>query len=110
MRASPINPSDLIPVTGAYRLQTALPFIPGFEGVGVVADVGEGVDRELIGRRVLPLGTAGCSKSWKTLPAEWCVTVPEDLDDDEAATAYINPLRPCSWFEDWRLSRETASE
>ena len=44
MRASPINPSDLIPVTGAYPYRTALPFIPGFEGVGVVADVGEGID------------------------------------------------------------------
>ncbi|WP_443026545.1 alcohol dehydrogenase catalytic domain-containing protein [Sphingomonas sp. IC-56] len=92
MRASPINPSDLIPVTGAYRHRTALPFIPGFEGVGVVADVGEGINPVLIGRRVLPLGTAGCWQSWKTLPADWCVTVPEDLDDDEAATAYINPL------------------
>lgn len=92
MRASPINPSDLIPVTGAYRHRTARPFIPGFEGVGVVADVGEGIDPVLIGRRVLPLGTAGCWQSWKTLPADWCVTVPEDLDDDEAATAYINPL------------------
>ena len=92
MRASSINPSDLIPVTGAYRHRTALPFIPGFEGVNVVADVGEGIDPMLIGRRVLPLGTAGCWQSWKTLPADWCVAVPEGLDDDEAATAYINPL------------------
>ena len=82
IRASPINPSDLIPVTGAYRHRTALPFIPGFEGVGVVADVGEGVDRAIIGRRVLPLGTAGCWPSWKTLPADWCV--PEE--DSNCAT------------------------
>ncbi|MEF3365297.1 zinc-dependent alcohol dehydrogenase family protein [Methylocystis sp. 9N] len=92
MQASPINPSDLIPVTGAYRHRTTLPFVPGFEGIGMVMDVGEGADRNLIGRRVLPLGTAGCWQTWKVLSADWCVAVPDDIDDERAATAYINPL------------------
>lgn len=92
MRLSPINPSDLIPVTGAYRHRTALPFTPGFEGVGVVTEVGEGVDPAMLGRRVLPLGSAGNWRTWKATPADWCVDVPGDIEDEAAALAYINPL------------------
>ncbi|WP_155721277.1 alcohol dehydrogenase catalytic domain-containing protein [Corynebacterium glutamicum] len=56
MIASPINPSDLIPVTGAYRSRTALPFIPGFEGVGVIESAR---DQSLVGKLVIPIGAAG---------------------------------------------------
>ena len=43
IRRAAINPSDLIPVTGAYRSRTPLPFVPGFEGVGEIVRLGEGV-------------------------------------------------------------------
>lgn len=92
MRASAINPSDLIPVTGAYRHRTVLPFVPGYDGIGVVTEVGPGVDASMLGRRVLPLGSAGNWSTWKVLPADWCVDVPDDLTDEQAALAYINPL------------------
>ncbi|MER0239657.1 zinc-dependent alcohol dehydrogenase family protein [Fulvimarina sp. MAC8] len=90
--ASAINPSDLIPVTGAYRSRTKLPFVPGFDGVGVVSEVGPYAGSELLGRRVLPLGSAGNWSTWKVLPANWCVIVPDDITDEEAAVAYVNPL------------------
>ena len=92
MLASPINPSDLIPVAGAYPHRTTLPFVPGFEGVGVVEEVGAEIDPAMIGRRVLPLGSAGGWQTWKALPADWCVEEPADIDDEAAAVAYINPL------------------
>ncbi|GAA3276422.1 hypothetical protein GCM10020258_56740 [Sphingomonas yabuuchiae] len=92
MTATPINPSDLIPVAGAYAARTSLPFVPGYEGTGTIEEVGDNVDPGLIGRRVLPLGSAGCWQTLKVLPADWCILVPDDVDDDEAATAYINPL------------------
>ena len=92
MRASPINPSDLIPVTGAYSHRTSLPFTPGFEGVGEIVEVGEGVDPLWIGRRVLPVGAAGNWQGWKLSTPDWCVEVPDDIGDDQAALAYINPM------------------
>ena len=52
MLVRPINPSDLIPITGAYAHRIPLPNIPGYEGVGIVEDVGAFVSRELIGKRV----------------------------------------------------------
>lgn len=33
MLARPINPSDLIPIRGAYSHRVSLPNIPGYEGV-----------------------------------------------------------------------------
>jgi hypothetical protein len=36
MRYAPVNPSDLIPITGAYRHRTRLPAVPGYEGLGEV--------------------------------------------------------------------------
>ncbi|KAK1624014.1 chaperonin 10-like protein [Colletotrichum phormii] len=59
MLLASINPSDLVTISGAYPLRTTLPHVPGFEGVGVVESLGEGVADLTLGQRVLPLGGAG---------------------------------------------------
>lgn len=59
MTAAALNPSDLIPVTGAYPSRTPLPFIPAFEGVGVIACLGRDCEGWAVGQRVMPIGTAG---------------------------------------------------
>lgn len=59
MIASTINPSDAVAVSGAYGSRTQFPFIPGFEGVGIIESVGPGVPVEALGKRVLPIGSAG---------------------------------------------------
>jgi hypothetical protein len=38
MHYSPVNASDLIPITGAYRHRTPLPAVAGYEGVGEVTE------------------------------------------------------------------------
>jgi len=92
MLTSVINPSDLITISGAYRSRVALPFMPGFEGVGVVRSVGPGVREPTVGMRVLPLGTAGSWSSFKLSDARWCFPVPDRLSEEQAATMYVNPL------------------
>ncbi|OCP16724.1 MULTISPECIES: zinc-dependent alcohol dehydrogenase family protein [unclassified Ensifer] len=89
---SAINPSDLIPVTGAYSARTTLPFVPGFEGVGTIARVGTGVETLKPGDRVIPIGASGLWQEYLVRPAEWCFAVPDDVDDRQAATSYVNPL------------------
>jgi NADPH:quinone reductase-like Zn-dependent oxidoreductase len=42
--------------------------------------------------------------------ADWCILVPDDVDDDEAATAYINPLTALLMVRGWPRSQETRSE
>ncbi|MEI2297770.1 zinc-dependent alcohol dehydrogenase family protein [Ensifer sp. MJa1] len=87
-----INPSDLIPVTGAYSARTTLPFVPGFEGFGIVTRIGAGVSSLKAGDRVIPIGASGLWQEYLLRPAEWCFRLPDDIDDRDAATAYVNPL------------------
>jgi trans-2-enoyl-CoA reductase len=49
MLASPINPSNLLTLTGEYGVLPPLPAIGGSEGVGRIAALGDGED---IARRV----------------------------------------------------------
>ena len=92
MKIRPINPSDLIPINGAYSHRISLPGIPGYEGVGIVEDVGSGVSQALLGRRVLPLRGEGTWQEFVTTSADLAIPVPKMIDDFTAAQLYINPL------------------
>jgi NADPH:quinone reductase-like Zn-dependent oxidoreductase len=92
MRASPINPSDLLRVRGRYGRQPSLPSTPGFEGVGVV-EGGKGLFAWRVrGKRVAVLNGAGGNWQEKVvLPALQVVPVPDGISDDQAATFFVNP-------------------
>lgn len=92
MLYAPVNPSDLIPMTGAYAHRISLPATAGYEGVGLVADVGSALSRKLIGQRVLPLEGEGTWQSFVKCPASHAFFVPEPLDSISASQLYINPL------------------
>ncbi|MFD2211902.1 zinc-dependent alcohol dehydrogenase family protein [Virgibacillus halophilus] len=92
MTARPINPSDLIPIRGAYAHRISLPNIPGYEGVGVVEDVGLSVSQSLIGKRVLPLRGEGTWQEFVKTSAEFTIAIPDFIDDYTAAQMYINPI------------------
>ena len=94
-----INPSDLIPVTGAYSARTTLPFVPGFEGFGTVSRIGPGVTSLKIGDRVVPIGASGLWQEYLIRPAEWCFALPEDIGETDAATCYVNPLTALQLIE-----------
>lgn len=91
MLYSPVNASDLIPVTGAYRHRTPLPAVAGYEGVGVVTQAPDSFS-QMLGTRVLPLRGQGTWQQVVDCPAEYAIPVPEDIDSLLAARAYINPL------------------
>ena len=56
--ASPINPSDVLPLTGEYGILPPLPAIGGNEGVGRIEALGEGVSHLQVGQTVLlPVGS-----------------------------------------------------
>ncbi|MEK3886428.1 zinc-dependent alcohol dehydrogenase family protein [Bacillus sp. FSL K6-3431] len=92
MTMRPINPSDLLPIYGAYSHRISLPSIPGYEGVGIVEEVGSSVSHELIGRRVLPLRGEGTWQDFVKTSANLAVPIPRSICDDIAAQLYINPL------------------
>ncbi|KMM62824.1 alcohol dehydrogenase [Bacillus glycinifermentans] len=92
MLARPINPSDIIPITGAYAHRISLPAVPGYEGVGIVEDVGSSVSQDLIGKRVLPLRGEGTWQEYVKTSADLAISIPEHIDDVTAAQLYINPV------------------
>ncbi len=106
MSLVPVNPSDLIPVTGAYAHRMQLPLVAGYEGVGRV--VAAGPDHSaLVGKRVLPLRAEG---TWQTLvdcDAARAVPVPDDIPDLAAARGYINPLTALTMLRLWPVSGKT---
>ncbi|MCA2014099.1 alcohol dehydrogenase [Cereibacter sphaeroides] len=100
MHLSPVNPSDLIPVTGAYAHRISLPAIAGYEGVGRVIAAPPRL-AALIGRRVLPLRAGGTWQRVLDCELDWAVPVPEDIPDDAAARAYINPMAARQMLARW---------
>src|SRR5947207_13322319 len=43
MRAAPINPADINAIEGKYPGRREVPAVPGFEGAGIVVEVGANV-------------------------------------------------------------------
>ncbi|ADP09981.1 Quinone oxidoreductase [Erwinia sp. Ejp617] len=90
MSFATINPSDVITLSGAYRSRIALPFVPGFEGVGSICQSND--PALAIGQRVLPVGSMGAWQNYKDSAARWCFTLPDFVSDRQAATGYVNPM------------------
>ncbi|NRD66891.1 zinc-dependent alcohol dehydrogenase family protein [Corallococcus exiguus] len=88
--ATPINPSDLLTLSGEYGVLPKLPATPGNEGVGRVVEV-SGSDTVAVGDLVfLPLG-AGTWRTHLTAPAAQLLPVPPGLDLLQASMLLINP-------------------
>ena len=100
MSLAPINPSDLIPITGAYSHRITLPLVAGYEGVGrVVAAPQE--HSHLLGQRVLPLRGPGTWQNHVDCDPALAVPVPENIEDQVAARGYINPLAALKMLDIW---------
>lgn len=92
MHARPINPSDLLTVRGLYGSLPVPPATPGLEGMGEVAELGEGVTHLSAGQRVIPLGVAGTWAEYIVAPAAQLIPVPDQVNDQTAAQFVVNPL------------------
>jgi mitochondrial enoyl-[acyl-carrier protein] reductase / trans-2-enoyl-CoA reductase len=94
MRAAPINPADLNVLEGTYARKPSLPATPGWEGVGVIREVGSKVSH------LKPV----IAKAAGVYP------FPVALPDEQAAMISVNPptalmllrdfvaLRPGDWI------------
>jgi NADPH:quinone reductase-like Zn-dependent oxidoreductase len=77
---------------GRYFGQPEFPFVPGYDLVGVVEAVGDGVDQALLGRRVAALTKTGGWATATLLCAADLVEVPDEVGSDEAETMIVNGL------------------
>ena len=90
MRASAINPADLLIIEGRYPGPDVLPAQMGIEGAGRVAEIGSAVSGLQPGDKVISLGRANWAERIKA-PADRVVKVPEDLSFEQAAMLKANP-------------------
>jgi NADPH:quinone reductase-like Zn-dependent oxidoreductase len=91
MLAAPINPSDLLTITGQYGLLPALPAVAGNEAVGEIVAVGDGVSPTRIGERVVMPPGYGTWASHMLAPADQLWAVPTDADVLQLAMVRVNP-------------------
>ena len=77
---------------GRYYDQPRFPFVPGYDVVGIVEAVGEGVDHDLVGTRVAALTKTGGWSSHLLLEAADLVPVPAGIEPAEAETAVVNGI------------------
>ena len=89
--AAPINPSDVLTLTGQYGALPPLPAVGGNEGVGRIVEITDAAGRLTIGQTVLlPVG----SGTWTThlvADAKTLVPLPNDVDPQQLAMITVNP-------------------
>jgi mitochondrial enoyl-[acyl-carrier protein] reductase / trans-2-enoyl-CoA reductase len=88
--AFPINPADLLTITGGYAVRPQLPATLGAECVGRIAAVGSGVRDLAVGDRVINLGRDNWCQQRK-VPAAQALKVPADADLLQLAMLKVNP-------------------
>jgi len=77
MEAAAMHIADLRTITGAQDFAFPLPRTPGFEGVGRVLRIGEGVTKFRVGDRVFPALASGTFREEVRCRAQDCTAAPE---------------------------------
>ena len=88
--AAPINPSDVLMLTGGYGMLPPLPAVGGSEGVGRVVEVGPDVALKP-GQLVLLAAGSGTWCSHQIADARRLVPLPEGADPQQMAMLTVNP-------------------
>src|SRR5207253_6089358 len=97
LRAAPINPADLNAMEGKYPGRREVPAVPGFEGAGVIVELGAGVKGLTNGALVILPHNVGTWREALAVKEVELVAVPEGIEPVHAAMLKINPMTA------WRL-------
>jgi NADPH2:quinone reductase len=105
VKASALNFPDVLMVRGLYQTTPPLPFTPGAELVGVVKEVGEGVEVYEIGDRVIGFPGHGGFAEDAVVPLDRLMPLPDVVPFDLGAAfgiAYgtsLHALQDCAQLE-----------
>ncbi len=97
--ATPINPSDEFFARGDSPLVPIEPYICGFEGAGIITEVGEGVPHEAVGKKVsvwpavgTPVNATGMWTQYARVPYDACVDLGDTTKFEDFCELFVNPL------------------
>jgi NADPH2:quinone reductase len=92
VKAAGINYADTMRRRNEYLEETPLPFVPGSEIAGVIAEVGAGVEDAKEGDQVVTLLGIGGYAGYAVAPARNLIPLPEGMDFDSAAAVPLQGL------------------
>lgn len=103
MEAAPFNPSDIAFMQNSYQVKKQMPCVPGFEGAGIVVEVGSDLDsKRWINKRVSCFSQQDKDGTWAEYfyakPNE-ILPVSDNLSAQQAATFFVNPFTAWGLFE-----------
>jgi NADPH2:quinone reductase len=84
-----LNFFDTLIIQNRYQLKPDLPFSPGGEFCGKIIDLGPGVEGFSVGQRVAGYCSYGGARTRLALPTSILTSVPDDLNDEQAAGLFI---------------------
>jgi NADPH:quinone reductase len=90
IRATGVGATDITMRRGSYPYAPRIPFVPGYESVGIVDAVGAGVTALREGDRVCALLVHGGYATHVVRGAEHWVKVPDGLDDVQVVSLILN--------------------
>lgn len=115
MSMRPVNPADIFSLMGVYPgfqpKEHVSKAVPGLEGVGVVAGVGEGVSNVSVGQRVVgtPFNTVedgvGTWQEYLVAKSSHVVPVPDAIPDESAAQLWVNPVAVYGMFDELQIPK-----
>jgi NADPH:quinone reductase len=109
VRATGVGATDITMRRGSYRYALRIPFLPGYESVGIVDAIGSGVTTLKVGDRVCALLVYRGYATHVVRGAEHWVEVPDGLDDVEPVSLIRTLLGPRSDTSTWMSSIVGAS-
>eukprot|EP00249_Psilotum_nudum_P001438 c13904_g1_i1 orf=69-1085(+) len=111
MLCRPVNPSDLLAIQGLYEgwQPTSFPCVPGFEGMGVVHQLGVNVRDLSVGQRVSCVSPKshetgqGTWQEFVVVPAQLQFPIPDSVDNETGAQFLVNPWTVYAMLHELRV-------
>ena len=81
-----LNFADIYRRRGEYHIEKHTPYINGYEGAGIIVEVGAKVTKQKIGETVLFVDVPLANAEYVAVPCEQAIPLPEGIDSKLAAS------------------------
>lgn len=92
MEYAGLNFADIYRRRGTYHIDKRTPYIDGYEGLGVVIDMGAQVSKHKLGEKVFFVDAPFANAELVAVPEDHAITVPDGLDDQLVASVGLQGL------------------